>query len=60
MKKKDDKLDLVIGDLVVYPTYGVGQIEEFDSHEIDGSKHDFVLINFKQEKMKLLVLLNQD
>lgn len=55
MKKNNEKLDLVIGDLVVYPTYGVGQIEKFDSHEIDGSKHDFVLINFKQEKMKLRI-----
>ena len=29
--KKD--LDLEIGDLVVYPSYGVGEIEKFDKFE---------------------------
>ena len=33
----------------------MGQIEEFDTHEIDGDKHDFVMINFKQDKMKLRI-----
>ena len=55
LKKNNDTLNLEIGDLVVYPTYGVGQIEEFDTHEIDGDKHDFVMINFKQDKMKLRI-----
>ena len=55
MKKDSDELNLEVGDLVVYPTYGVGQIEEFDTHKIDGSDHDFVLINFKQDKMKLRI-----
>ena len=53
MKKK--VLELDIGDLVVYPTYGVGEIENFDSYDIDGSKQDFILINFKQDKMKLRI-----
>ena len=53
MKKKD--LELGIGDLVVYPTYGVGEIENFDSYDIDGSMQDFILINFKQDKMKLRI-----
>jgi CarD family transcriptional regulator len=51
--KKD--LDLEIGDLVVYPTYGVGEIEKFDTYDIDGSNQDFILINFKQDKMKLRI-----
>ena len=55
MKKDNGNLDLEIGDLVVYPTYGVGQIEQFDTHNIDGDDHDFVLINFKQDKMKLRI-----
>ncbi len=53
MKKK--VLELDIGDLVVYPTYGVGEIENFDTYDIDGSKQDFILINFKQDKMKLRI-----
>jgi RNA polymerase-interacting CarD/CdnL/TRCF family regulator len=27
LKKNNDDLNLEVGDLVVYPTYGVGQIE---------------------------------
>ncbi len=59
MKKETSTLSLEIGDLVVYPTYGVGQIEEFDTHHIDGTDHDFVLINFKQDKMKLRIPMNK-
>ncbi len=59
MKKDVPDLNLEIGDLVVYPTYGVGQIEEFDTHHIDGTNHDFVLINFKQDKMKLRIPMNK-
>ena len=59
MKKDVPDLNLEIGDLVVYPTYGVGQIEEFDTHHIDGTDHDFVLINFKQDKMKLRIPMNK-
>ena len=55
MKKDNDALNLEIGDLVVYPSYGVGQIEQFDTHKIDGDNHDFVMINFKQDKMKLRI-----
>ena len=54
LKKKDLELD--IGDLVVYPTYGVGEIENFDTYDVDGSMQDFILINFKQDKMKLRIL----
>lgn len=59
LKKNNDNLDLEVGDLVVYPTYGVGQIEEFDTHHIDGNDHDFVLINFKQDKMKLRIPMSK-
>ncbi len=52
-KKKE--LNLELGDLVVYPIYGVGEIEKFDKHEIDGRNHEFILINFKQDKMKLRI-----
>ena len=54
MKKSDD-LTLEIGDLVVYPIYGVREIEDFDTYNVDGSTQDFILINFKQDKMKLRI-----
>ena len=59
LKKNNDDLSLEVGDLVVYPTYGVGQIEEFDTHHIDGDDHEFVIINFKQDKMKLRIPMNK-
>ena len=59
MKKSNESMNLEIGDLVVYPTYGVGQIEEFDTHNIDGNDHKFVLINFKQDKMKLRIPMSK-
>lgn len=59
MKKNSDDLNLEVGDLVVYPTYGVGEIEEFDTHNIDGNDHNFVLINFKQDKMKLRIPMDK-
>ena len=59
LKKNSDDLNLEVGDLVVYPTYGVGEIEEFDTHNIDGNDHNFVLINFKQDKMKLRIPMDK-
>ena len=59
LKKNTEELNLEVGDLVVYPTYGVGQIEDFDTHHIDGDDHKFVLINFKQDKMKLRIPMNK-
>ena len=53
--KKESELHLEVGDLVVYPIYGVGEVENFDKYEIDGNPQDFILINFKQDKMKLRI-----
>ena len=53
--KKEDDLSLEVGDLVVYPIYGVGEVENFDTYDVDGSSQDFILINFKQDKMKLRI-----
>jgi len=53
--KKNSELTLEVGDLVVYPIYGVGEIENFDTYNVDGSQEDFILINFKQDKMKLRI-----
>ena len=57
--KKNSELKLEVGDLVVYPIYGVGEIENFDTYNVDGSKQDFILINFKQDKMKLRIPKNK-
>ena len=52
---KRKELNLEIGDLVVYPIYGVGEIEKFEKHDFDEGVHEFILINFKQDKMKLRI-----
>ena len=54
MKKSSD-LSLEVGDLVVYPIYGVGEIENFDTYNIDGSPQDFILIYLNKIKMKLRI-----
>ena len=54
--KKSSELSLEVGDLVVYPIYGVGEIRKLRYIYIDGSPQDFILINFKQDKMKLRIL----
>ena len=31
------------------------EIENFDTYDVDGANQDFILINFKQDKMKLRI-----
>ena len=48
--EKNDDLTLEIGDLVVYPIYGVGEIEDFDTYNVDGSARFYSYKFFKQDK----------
>ena len=49
---KSDELSLEIGDLVVYPIYGVGEIENFDTYNVDGSSQ--ILFSSILNKIKWL------
>ena len=43
------------GDLVVYPTHGVGRVMGVETQEFSGTKIEVILINFDKEKMMLRV-----
>lgn len=43
------------GDLVVYPTHGVGRVVGVETQEFSGIKIEVILINFDKEKMILRV-----
>ena len=44
-----------INEYVVYPTHGVGRITEISEQEVAEYKHEFFVIQFKQERMILKV-----
>src|SRR5436190_19582758 len=44
-----------IGEFIVYPAHGVGQIVSIDEQEVAGSKLELFVINFVKDKMTLRV-----
>lgn len=55
MAKKKKYLDFEIGDFVVYPTHGVGEIISVVEQEISGMKLELFVIDFEREKMTVRV-----
>jgi CarD family transcriptional regulator len=47
--------NFVQGDFVVYPTHGVGRVEEIKTEEIAGQKLELIHITFEENRMKLRV-----
>ncbi|MFV0322216.1 MAG: CarD family transcriptional regulator [Alphaproteobacteria bacterium] len=47
--------DYNIGDYVVYPTHGVGQIEGIETQEVAGHKLELIAIKFSEDRMTLHV-----
>ena len=54
-----DRDPFTAGDLVVYPTHGVGKIDKIGSEEIGGHKLDLIYISFDENKMILRVPVAQ-
>ncbi len=50
-------MDFKTGDMVVYPTHGVGRVEGVESREIAGESLDLVVISFNRDRMTLRVPL---
>jgi CarD family transcriptional regulator len=48
-----------VGDYVVYPTHGVGQITGIKEQEIVGMKLELFIVEFDKEKMTLRVPINK-
>jgi CarD family transcriptional regulator len=44
-----------IGELIVYPAHGVGQIVSIDDQEIAGAKLELFVINFPKHKMTMRI-----
>lgn len=55
MAKKKKYLDFSIGDFVVYPTHGVGEIISVVEQEISGMTLELFVIDFEREKMTVRV-----
>ncbi len=50
-----EKRDFSKGDLVVYPTHGVGKIVRIEEQEVAGMKLELFVITFDKDKMTLRV-----
>ena len=50
-----EKMTFVAGDLVVYPTHGVGKITAIEMQEIAGHTLDVVVVTFDKDRMTLRV-----
>ncbi len=49
------KLDFKVGDFVVYPTHGVGQVIEIGKQTFGGQEIELVVIRFEKNRMTLRV-----
>lgn len=56
---KKTSADFAVGDHVVYPKHGVGQIIELEQTEISGLTLELYVIRFDKERMTLRVPLNK-
>jgi len=54
-KKTTQRQGFKIGEFIVYPAHGVGQIVSIDEQEIAGAKLELFVINFVKDKMTLRV-----
>jgi len=54
-----EKMDFKAGDMVVYPTHGVGRVEGVELQEIAGHRLELVVISFPRDRMTLRVPLTK-
>lgn len=48
-----DKVEFKVGDLVVYPAHGVGEIESIETQTIAGMEMTLYGIHFKEDRLKM-------
>ena len=58
MKTKKNS-DLKIGEIVVYPKHGVGEIEKIETMEISNIKTSFYVVKMEQSKLTIRVPLDK-
>ncbi len=59
MKKPEKPVDFVVGQKVVYPGHGVGQIQSVETKEIAGTKISFYMIRILESDVTVMVPLNK-
>lgn len=50
-----NQADFAIGDHVVYPTHGVGEVIALEEQDISGFKVELIVVNFARDKMTLRI-----
>ncbi|MDR3126694.1 MAG: CarD family transcriptional regulator [Rickettsiales bacterium] len=55
MAEKRDEWKITVGDYVVYPTHGVGQISEITTDKVAGFDIEFLVISFAKNRMTLKI-----
>ena len=55
LKKNTTRHGYKMGEFVVYPAHGVGQIVAIDEQEVAGSSSSLFVISFEKDKMTLRV-----
>ena len=58
MKKKKKK-EFKIGEMVVYPKHGVGEIKRIESLEVENIKTNFYVVQMEQDKLIIRVPLDK-
>ena len=51
--------EITVGDYVVYPTHGVGQVSEITDEVISGMSIEFLVISFAKNRMTLKIPVNK-
>ncbi|OCC28701.1 CarD transcriptional regulator [Leptospira interrogans serovar Canicola] len=54
-KKKNSEIEHKVGDYVVYPIHGVGEILEISKKNILGKKKDCYVLEIQGSKMKVMI-----
>ena len=54
-----EKMEFKAGDMVVYPTHGVGRVEGVELQEVAGNRLELVVISFPRDRMTLRVPLTK-
>ena len=57
--KNKKKIDYKIGEMVVYPKHGVGEIRGIESLEIENIKTKFYIVQMEQDKLMIRVPLEK-
>ncbi|MCY3674595.1 MAG: CarD family transcriptional regulator [Paracoccaceae bacterium] len=59
MARKRKAFGFIVGEKVVYPSHGVGQIDGIVSQNIGGSKEEMFVIHFESEGLTLRIPINR-